>query len=115
MWNPQKVIIIMDLVTASPLSYDGYEYPTWAQNFGYIFTFIPITLVPILAIIEYFKYPGGWKTVRHLSLNITSSTHVHLLKPQKLAYSITPTNEHHLIKEGGVPKRLKQSHWFRRR
>ncbi|CAG7825332.1 unnamed protein product [Allacma fusca] len=65
------VIIVLDLSTVQPLTHDDYKYPNWAQIFGYVFTFIPITLVPVIALTEFFKYPGNFKT--------------------KLAYAITPT------------------------
>ncbi|XP_035703379.1 sodium-dependent noradrenaline transporter isoform X1 [Folsomia candida] len=90
-----SVIIVLDLSTALPLTYDGYLYPTWAQNMGYIFTFIPITLVPIIALREFFKFPGNCKS--------------------KLSYAITPTNEHPAIKNEGYVKRFMSSHWVGQR
>jgi len=58
-----QIIIVLDLCTAEELTHEGYRYPDWAQTFGYIFTFIPITFVPIIGFIEFMSFPGDCMTV----------------------------------------------------
>ncbi|CAL8069862.1 unnamed protein product [Orchesella dallaii] len=85
------IIIVLDLCTAEELTYEGYRYPDWAQTFGYIFTFIPITFVPIIGFIEFMSFPGDCMT--------------------KLSYSITPVSEHAALKAGQRNKRFQSHHW----
>ncbi|ODN05149.1 Sodium-dependent dopamine transporter [Orchesella cincta] len=91
------IIIVLDLCTAEELTHEGYRYPDWAQIFGYIFTFIPITLVPIVGFIEFMSFPGDAMTVSS--------------KLMKLSYAITPVSEHAAIKAGQRNKRFQAPHW----
>jgi len=109
-----------------PLQYDEYEYPTWAQLCGTIFTFIPITFVPIIGIIELLKFPGscknvslnGFKLLDECNFEIGNGIHMEIKLDfflQKLAYAITPVNEHAAIRESNYVRRFQLSHWFHAR
>ncbi|KAJ7311863.1 hypothetical protein JRQ81_006178 [Phrynocephalus forsythii] len=75
-------VVIVSVVNFKPLTYDEYIFPPWANSVGWGVASSSMVLVPAYVLYKLLKSRGTFK--------------------QRLAYCITPENEHHLVQEGNV-------------
>lgn len=82
------------LIYHQKLSYNDYHYPDWAEMVGWGLALSSILMIPIVAIIQMIKTPGTFK--------------------ERLAYNITPIDEHEQLKETNCQavSRFKLRHWL---
>uniref|UniRef100_H9GNM7 Transporter n=1 Tax=Anolis carolinensis TaxID=28377 RepID=H9GNM7_ANOCA len=84
-------VVIVSVTTFKPLTYDEYVFPPWANTVGWGIASSSMILVPACILYKLLKARGTFK--------------------QRLAYCITPENEHHLVAEGNV-RQFKLKHWL---
>ncbi|XP_069757664.1 sodium-dependent noradrenaline transporter isoform X2 [Narcine bancroftii] len=84
-------VVIVSIVKFKPLTYDEYIFPNWANNVGWGIAVSSMSLVPIYAIYKFFTVRGTLK--------------------ERIAYCITPENEHYLVEQGKV-QQFKLKHWL---
>ncbi|KAK6480169.1 sodium-dependent noradrenaline transporter-like [Huso huso] len=84
-------VVVASIVKMETLTYDDYTFPTWASLIGWGITMSSMLFVPAYAIYKFLTVRGTFK--------------------ERLAYCITPENEHHLVAEGNV-RQFKLKHWL---
>ncbi|KAH0619648.1 hypothetical protein JD844_000485 [Phrynosoma platyrhinos] len=84
-------VVIVSVTTFKPLTYDEYVFPPWANSVGWGIASSSMILVPLCILYKLLKAQGTFK--------------------QRLAYCITPENEHHLVAQGNV-RQFKLQHWL---
>ncbi|XP_032892203.1 sodium-dependent noradrenaline transporter [Amblyraja radiata] len=84
-------VIIVSIVKFKPLTYDEYVFPNWANLVGWGVAVSSMSLVPIYAIYKLLTVRGTLK--------------------ERIAYCITPENEHYLVEQGKV-QQFKLKHWL---
>ncbi|XP_078400368.1 sodium-dependent noradrenaline transporter isoform X1 [Cetorhinus maximus] len=84
-------VVIVSIVKFKPLTYDEYVFPNWANLVGWGIAVSSMSLVPIYAIYKLFTIRGTLK--------------------ERIAYCITPENEHYLVEQGKV-QQFKLKHWL---
>ncbi|RXM29467.1 Sodium-dependent noradrenaline transporter [Acipenser ruthenus] len=75
-------VVVASIVKMETLTYDDYTFPPWASLIGWGITMSSMLFVPAYAIYKFLTVRGTFK--------------------ERLAYCITPENEHHLVAEGNV-------------
>ncbi|XP_007887680.1 sodium-dependent noradrenaline transporter [Callorhinchus milii] len=84
-------VVIVSIVKFKPLTYDEYVFPNWANLIGWGVAMSSMLLVPVYAIYKLLSVPGTLK--------------------ERIAYCVTPENEHYLVKQGKV-RQFKLKHWL---
>ncbi|XP_038662673.1 sodium-dependent noradrenaline transporter [Scyliorhinus canicula] len=84
-------VVIVSIVKFKPLTYDEYIFPNWANLVGWGIAVSSMSLVPIYAIYKLLSIRGTLK--------------------ERIAYCITPENEHYLVEQGKV-QQFKLKHWL---
>ncbi|XP_078067035.1 sodium-dependent noradrenaline transporter [Mustelus asterias] len=84
-------VVIVSIVKFKPLTYDEYIFPNWANLVGWGIAISSMSLVPIYAIYKLLTVRGTLK--------------------ERIAYCITPENEHYLVEQGKV-QQFKLEHWL---
>ncbi|KAM4720777.1 sodium-dependent noradrenaline transporter [Rhinophrynus dorsalis] len=84
-------VVIVSIATYKPLKYDEYLFPAWANPTGWAIALSSMILVPIYIIYKFLTVRGSFK--------------------ERLAYCITPENEHHLVAQGDI-RQFKLQHWL---
>ncbi|XP_067905579.1 sodium-dependent noradrenaline transporter [Heterodontus francisci] len=84
-------VVIVSIVKFKPLTYDEYVFPNWANLVGWGIAVSSMSLVPIYAVYKLFTVRGTLK--------------------ERIAYCITPENEHYLVEQGKV-QQFKLKHWL---
>lgn len=62
-------ITIYGLINYEPLSYEGYEYPAWANILGWCIAGSSIIMIPLVAIIKILMTSGTFRQVRKYIYN----------------------------------------------
>uniref|UniRef100_A0A8C9EQG9 Solute carrier family 6 member 2 n=1 Tax=Pavo cristatus TaxID=9049 RepID=A0A8C9EQG9_PAVCR len=75
-------VVIVSIINFKPLTYDDYTFPLWANRIGWGIALSSMILVPAYIIYKFMNVRGTFK--------------------QRLAYCITPENEHQLVAQGNV-------------
>uniref|UniRef100_A0A8C3SCF4 Transporter n=1 Tax=Chelydra serpentina TaxID=8475 RepID=A0A8C3SCF4_CHESE len=70
-------VVIVSIINFKPLTYDDYTFPLWANRIGWGIALSSMLLVPAYIIYKFLNVRGTFK--------------------ERLAYCITPENEHHLV------------------
>ncbi|XP_074051886.1 sodium-dependent noradrenaline transporter [Macrotis lagotis] len=84
-------VVIVSIINFKPLTYDDYVFPLWANCVGWGIALSSMVLVPAYIIYKFLSLRG--------SLG------------ERLAYCITPENEHHLVAQRDV-RQFKLKHWL---
>ncbi|XP_066494055.1 sodium-dependent noradrenaline transporter [Tiliqua scincoides] len=84
-------VVIVSVINFKPLTYDEYVFPSWANTVGWVVASSSMILVPAYIVYKLLKVQGTFK--------------------QRIAYCITPENEHHLVTQGNV-RQFKLQHWL---
>ncbi|XP_074974449.1 sodium-dependent noradrenaline transporter isoform X2 [Caretta caretta] len=84
-------VVIVSIINFKPLTYDDYTFPFWANRIGWGIALSSMILVPAYIIYKFLNVRGTFK--------------------ERLAYCITPENEHHLVAQGNV-RQFKLQHWL---
>uniref|UniRef100_G3UG55 Transporter n=1 Tax=Loxodonta africana TaxID=9785 RepID=G3UG55_LOXAF len=75
-------VVVVSIVNFKPLTYDDYIFPLWANWVGWGIALSSMVLVPAYTIYKFLSIRGSlW---------------------ERLAYGITPENEHHLVAQRDV-------------
>lgn len=61
-------IIVFTSVQYTPVTYNGYVYPQWAEVIGWLMTAVSLVMIPIWAIIQLVKFSRKHKTESFLEL-----------------------------------------------
>ncbi|XKL65370.1 hypothetical protein PGB90_008790 [Kerria lacca] len=85
-------VVIFGLIYQEPLHYNDYLYPPWAEWMGWGLAFSSILMIPSFMISQLIQAPGALK--------------------EKIAYSITPVEEHALLKRSKKVTRFRSRHWL---
>uniref|UniRef100_A0A8D2E2W2 Transporter n=1 Tax=Sciurus vulgaris TaxID=55149 RepID=A0A8D2E2W2_SCIVU len=84
-------VVVVSIINFKPLTYDEYVFPLWANWVGWGIALSSMVLVPAYVIYKFLSTPGSlW---------------------ERLAYGITPENEHHLVAERDV-RQFQLKHWL---
>ncbi|KFW75937.1 Sodium-dependent noradrenaline transporter, partial [Manacus vitellinus] len=75
-------VVIVSIINFKPLTYDDYTFPLWANRIGWGIALSSMVLVPAYIIYKFMNVRGTFK--------------------ERLAYCITPENEHQLVAQGNV-------------
>ncbi|KFO37926.1 Sodium-dependent noradrenaline transporter [Fukomys damarensis] len=70
-------VVVVSIINFKPLTYDDYVFPAWANWIGWAISLSSMALVPGYIIYKCLSAPGSLR--------------------ERLAYGITPENEHHLV------------------
>ncbi|XP_025776374.1 sodium-dependent noradrenaline transporter [Puma concolor] len=84
-------VVVMSVVNFKPLTYDDYIFPLWANWVGWGIALSSMVLVPAYSIYKFFSTRGSLR--------------------ERLAYGITPENEHHLVAQRDV-RQFQLQHWL---
>uniref|UniRef100_A0A8C3ETT2 Solute carrier family 6 member 2 n=3 Tax=Neognathae TaxID=8825 RepID=A0A8C3ETT2_CORMO len=84
-------VVIVSIINFKPLTYDDYTFPLWANRIGWGIALSSMILVPAYIIYKFMNVRGTFK--------------------ERLAYCITPENEHQLVAQGNV-RQFKLQHWL---
>ncbi|KAJ8372201.1 hypothetical protein AAFF_G00293760 [Aldrovandia affinis] len=84
-------VVVASVVTSTGLKYDGYIFPRWSNWVGWGIASSSMLFVPAYAIYKFIGVKGTFK--------------------ERIAYCITPENEHHLVAEGNI-RQFKLKHWL---
>ncbi|XP_065704397.1 sodium-dependent noradrenaline transporter-like isoform X1 [Patagioenas fasciata] len=84
-------VVIVSIINFKPLTYDDYTFPLWANRIGWGIALSSMILVPAYIIYKFMNVRGTFK--------------------ERLAYCITPENEHQLVAQGSV-RQFKLQHWL---
>uniref|UniRef100_A0A8V1A2R9 Transporter n=1 Tax=Gallus gallus TaxID=9031 RepID=A0A8V1A2R9_CHICK len=84
-------VVIVSIINFKPLTYDDYTFPFWANRIGWGIALSSMILVPAYVIYKFMNVRGTFK--------------------ERLAYCITPENEHQLVAQGNV-RQFKLQHWL---
>uniref|UniRef100_A0A2K5SJ64 Transporter n=1 Tax=Cebus imitator TaxID=2715852 RepID=A0A2K5SJ64_CEBIM len=84
-------VVVVSIINFKPLSYDDYIFPPWANWVGWGISLSSMVLVPIYIIYKLLSTQGSlW---------------------ERLAYGITPENEHHLVAQRDI-RQFQSKHWL---
>nr|XP_055220671.1 sodium-dependent noradrenaline transporter isoform X2 [Gorilla gorilla gorilla] len=84
-------VVVVSIINFKPLTYDDYIFPPWANWVGWGIALSSMVLVPIYIIYKFLSTQGSlW---------------------ERLAYGITPENEHHLVAQRDV-RQFQLQHWL---
>ncbi|XP_049719613.1 sodium-dependent noradrenaline transporter isoform X4 [Elephas maximus indicus] len=84
-------VVVVSIVNFKPLTYDDYIFPLWANWVGWGIALSSMVLVPAYTIYKFLSIRGSlW---------------------ERLAYGITPENEHHLVAQRDV-RQFQLQHWL---
>uniref|UniRef100_A0A2K5CNY7 Transporter n=1 Tax=Aotus nancymaae TaxID=37293 RepID=A0A2K5CNY7_AOTNA len=84
-------VVVVSIINFKPLSYDDYIFPPWANWVGWGISLSSMVLVPIYIIYKFLSTQGSlW---------------------ERLAYGITPENEHHLVAQRDI-RQFQSKHWL---
>jgi len=86
------VVIIFGLLYHEPLEYNDYKYPGWAEWLGWSLALSSILMIPLVAICQLASTPGSLK--------------------DRIAYSITPIEEHETLARTNEVSRFRCRHWL---
>uniref|UniRef100_A0A8C8ZDW6 Transporter n=1 Tax=Prolemur simus TaxID=1328070 RepID=A0A8C8ZDW6_PROSS len=75
-------VVVVSIVNFKPLTYDDYVFPLWANWVGWGIALSSMVLVPVYVIYKFLSTRGSLR--------------------ERLAYGITPENEHHLVAQRDV-------------
>lgn len=84
-------VVIASIVNAGDLKYDDYTFPKWSNYIGWGIALSSMVFVPFYAIYKLITLKGSFK--------------------ERIAYCITPEQEHHLVAEGKI-RQFKLKHWL---
>ncbi|XP_005388379.1 PREDICTED: sodium-dependent noradrenaline transporter isoform X3 [Chinchilla lanigera] len=84
-------VVVVSIINFKPLTYDDYVFPTWANWLGWAISLSSMALVPAYIIYKCLSMRG---TLR-----------------ERLAYGITPENEHHLVAQREI-RQFQLQHWL---
>ncbi|XP_053762093.1 sodium-dependent noradrenaline transporter isoform X2 [Panthera pardus] len=84
-------VVVMSVVNFKPLTYDDYIFPLWANWVGWGIALSSMVLVPAYSVYKFFSTRGSLR--------------------ERLAYGITPENEHHLVAQRDV-RQFQLQHWL---
>ncbi|XP_038610042.1 sodium-dependent noradrenaline transporter [Tachyglossus aculeatus] len=84
-------VVIVSIINFKPLTYDEYVFPLWANYIGWGIALSSMILVPGYAIYKFLSMAGSLR--------------------ERLAYCLTPENEHHLVAQRNV-RQFKLQHWL---
>uniref|UniRef100_A0A671FNP7 Transporter n=1 Tax=Rhinolophus ferrumequinum TaxID=59479 RepID=A0A671FNP7_RHIFE len=84
-------VVVVSIINFKPLTYDDYVFPLWANWVGWGIALSSMSLVPAYIIYKFLSTRGSvW---------------------ERLAYGITPENEHHLVAQRDV-RQFQLQHWL---
>ncbi|XP_054524391.1 sodium-dependent noradrenaline transporter isoform X4 [Pan troglodytes] len=84
-------VVVVSIINFKPLTYDDYIFPPWANWVGWGIALSSMVLVPIYVIYKFLSTQGSlW---------------------ERLAYGITPENEHHLVAQRDI-RQFQLQHWL---
>nr|XP_014683155.1 sodium-dependent noradrenaline transporter isoform X2 [Equus asinus] len=75
-------VVVVSIINFKPLTYDDYVFPLWANWVGWGIALSSMALVPAYIIYKFIRTRGSLQ--------------------ERLAYGITPENEHHLVAQRDV-------------
>ncbi|XP_076988589.1 sodium-dependent noradrenaline transporter isoform X1 [Tamandua tetradactyla] len=84
-------VVVVSIVNFKPLTYDDYIFPPWANWVGWGIALSSMVLVPAYTIYKFLSTRGSFR--------------------ERLAYGITPENEHHLVARRDV-RQFQLQHWL---
>nr|KAF6411794.1 solute carrier family 6 member 2 [Rousettus aegyptiacus] len=84
-------VVVVSIINFKPLTYDDYIFPLWANWVGWGVALSSMTLVPAYVVYKLLSTPGSLR--------------------ERLAYGITPENEHHLVAQRDV-RQFQLKHWL---
>lgn len=84
-------VVVVSIINFKPLTYDDYIFPLWANWVGWGIALSSMILVPAYIIYKFLSTRGSLR--------------------ERLAYSITPENEHHLVAQRDV-RQFQLQHWL---
>lgn len=85
-------VIISALIDDTPLEYHDYRFPNWSVALGWGFGLSSVAVIPLVAIIKLLSTRGSCK--------------------KRLAYNITPEEEHKYLEDDKTVKRFQCKHWI---
>ncbi|XP_047001911.1 sodium-dependent noradrenaline transporter-like [Schistocerca americana] len=85
-------VVMFGLLYHQPLQYNDYHYPSWAEWVGWGLALSSILMIPLVATVQLLSSTGTCK--------------------ERLAYNISPLEEHEAIRETGVVTRFRCRHWL---
>ncbi|KAF6079461.1 solute carrier family 6 member 2 [Phyllostomus discolor] len=84
-------VVVVSIINFKQLTYDDYVFPLWANWVGWGVALSSMTLVPAYVAYKFLSTRGSlW---------------------ERLAYGITPENEHHLVAQRNV-RQFQLRHWL---
>uniref|UniRef100_A0A8D1V6N3 Transporter n=1 Tax=Sus scrofa TaxID=9823 RepID=A0A8D1V6N3_PIG len=84
-------VVVVSIINFKPLTYDDYIYPLWANWVGWGIAGSSMVLVPSYVVYKFLSTRGSLR--------------------ERLAYGITPENEHHLVAQRDV-RQFQLQHWL---
>ncbi|XP_012518126.1 PREDICTED: sodium-dependent noradrenaline transporter [Propithecus coquereli] len=84
-------VVVVSIVNFKPLTYDDYVFPLWANWVGWGIALSSMVLVPVYIVYKFLSTRGSLR--------------------ERLAYGITPENEHHLVAQRDV-RQFQLQHWL---
>ncbi|XP_070469766.1 sodium-dependent noradrenaline transporter isoform X2 [Equus przewalskii] len=84
-------VVVVSIINFKPLTYDDYVFPLWANWVGWGIALSSMALVPAYIIYKFIRTRGSLQ--------------------ERLAYGITPENEHHLVAQRDV-RQFQLQHWL---
>uniref|UniRef100_A0A8C7BKB4 Transporter n=1 Tax=Neovison vison TaxID=452646 RepID=A0A8C7BKB4_NEOVI len=84
-------VVVVSVINFKPLNYDDYVFPLWANWVGWGIALSSMVLVPAYSVYKFFSIRGSLR--------------------ERLAYGITPENEHHLVAQRDV-RQFQLQHWL---
>uniref|UniRef100_A0A8C3WBJ4 Transporter n=1 Tax=Catagonus wagneri TaxID=51154 RepID=A0A8C3WBJ4_9CETA len=84
-------VVVVSIINFKPLTYDDYIFPLWANWVGWCIAGSSMVLVPAYVIYKFLSTGGSLR--------------------ERLAYGITPENEHHLVAQRDV-RQFQLQHWL---
>ncbi|XP_047648163.1 sodium-dependent noradrenaline transporter isoform X2 [Phacochoerus africanus] len=84
-------VVVVSIINFKPLTYDDYIFPLWANWVGWGIAGSSMVLVPSYVVYKFLSTRGSLR--------------------ERLAYGITPENEHHLVAQRDV-RQFQLQHWL---
>ncbi|KAB1273940.1 Sodium-dependent noradrenaline transporter [Camelus dromedarius] len=84
-------VVVVSIINFKPLTYDDYVFPLWANWVGWGIAGSSMVLVPAYIVYKFLSTRGSLR--------------------ERLAYGITPENEHHLVAQRDV-RQFQLQHWL---
>uniref|UniRef100_A0A8C9E794 Transporter n=1 Tax=Phocoena sinus TaxID=42100 RepID=A0A8C9E794_PHOSS len=84
-------VVVVSIINFKPLTYDDYIFPLWANWVGWGIAGSSMVLVPAYVVYKFLSTRGSLR--------------------ERLAYGITPENEHHLVAQRDV-RQFQLEHWL---